>query len=169
MQHVFLLDRDQLSILDLHAGKIEELNRLNDRLMVIEQKIMEQVSELKAFHQQQKYAPALGSTSLSLDASIFFYLKISDPLYNLENDIEMTTLHEYLAPLDEFEKKFSLRDGVNHNEFHNFINHPLRHQHHCWLFHYLYDHTELGWINILRIGEIELNLRATFCLLTPEV
>jgi len=27
----------------------------------------------------------------------------------------------------------------------------------------------LGWINILRIGDIELNLRATFCLLTPEV
>jgi hypothetical protein len=30
----------------------------------------------------------------------------------------------------------------------------MRGEHHCWWFHHLYDHTHLGWEDLLRIGHI---------------
>ena len=42
----------------------------------------------------------------------------------------------------------------NHNEFRFRSDHPLKHQHHCWLLHELYDHTYLSWQDILYIKEI---------------
>lgn len=37
----------------------------------------------------------------------------------------------------------------NHNEFLFRSDHPLKHQHHCWLLHEIYDHTYLAWQDIL--------------------
>jgi hypothetical protein len=42
----------------------------------------------------------------------------------------------------------------NHNEFRFRSEHPLKHQHHCWLLHELYDHTYLAWVDILDMEEI---------------
>lgn len=42
----------------------------------------------------------------------------------------------------------------NHNEFRFRSEHPLKHQHHCWLLHELYDHTYLAWVDILDVEEI---------------
>jgi len=162
MERSFLFDPEQLPASNLHAGQIEELQRLNDRLCLIEQKIMDQAAEVRRFHQDMRMTDSISVASLQLKASVSFYLKLDDPLYDLENNIEMTTLYEYLESFAALDAPFGLCDGVNHNEFQHFPDHPLRQQHHCWLFHCLYDHTKLGWINILRIGEMELELVATF-------
>jgi hypothetical protein len=42
----------------------------------------------------------------------------------------------------------------NHNEFRFRSEHPLKHQHHCWLLHEIYDHTYLAWTDILDMEEI---------------
>lgn len=52
-------------------------------------------------------------------------------------------------------------DIANWNEYEHRENHPLRHQHHCWVFHDLYHHSfpRLGWQNILRIGDVQASTR----------
>lgn len=45
-----------------------------------------------------------------------------------------------------------------HNEYRYQTNHPLQHQHHCWLFHELYDHTYLAWQDILDMEAIWIDV-----------
>ncbi len=38
----------------------------------------------------------------------------------------------------------------------------LQAEHHCWLYHNLYDHSGLSWEDLLRIGPIEVDLKVTY-------
>jgi len=37
-------------------------------------------------------------------------------------------------------------------------NHPMKGEFHCWLYHCLYDHMNLSWDDILRIGMIWVDI-----------
>ena len=43
----------------------------------------------------------------------------------------------------------------NQNEFRNWPTHEMFGEWHCWFYHCLYDHTDLGWDEILAIDRIE--------------
>jgi hypothetical protein len=45
----------------------------------------------------------------------------------------------------------------NHNAYQH-DEHPLKNQHHCYLFHHIYDHTYLAWEDIIRIEQIWIDV-----------
>lgn len=49
----------------------------------------------------------------------------------------------------------------NHNMYQWKPDHPLRNQHHCYLLHFLYDHTILAWQDIIDIEEIWVEIELT--------
>ena len=54
---------------------------------------------------------------------------------------------------------FGLDDSVDHNLFRFEDDHPLKDTgFHCWTYHELYHHTNLGWADILRIGTIWVDI-----------
>jgi hypothetical protein len=57
---------------------------------------------------------------------------------------------------------FGIADGKNHNEYQHWDHHPMKDEHHCWLYHSLYDHAPLEWINMLRIGSIKINIEVVY-------
>ena len=48
----------------------------------------------------------------------------------------------------------------NQNEFRNWPTHEMFGEWHCWFYHCLYDHTSLGWDEILTIDKMDGNLRS---------
>ena len=68
--------------------------------------------------------------------TLFCFDKFSD-----EEDVEMLNIESWLL-------------NENHNEFQYLEHHPLSHQHHCALFHDLYDHTYLAWQDIIDVEEV---------------
>ena len=50
----------------------------------------------------------------------------------------------------------------NQNEFENWPTHEMSSEWHCWFYHCLYDHTDLGWDEILTIDRIEGKLRSWY-------
>ncbi len=73
-----------------------------------------------------------------------------------------------IAELTEYLKGISTQDHdhrwdeTNHNEFQGWASHEMRDEHHCWLYHCLYDHAHLSWEDILRIGDIWFDIKATY-------
>ena len=50
----------------------------------------------------------------------------------------------------------------NQNEFRNWPTHEMSGEWHCWFYHCLYDHTSLGWDEILTIDRMEGKLRSWY-------
>lgn len=109
-----------------------------------------------------------------MEARMEFLLDHRDPLF--ENDGGNTlyvTNHNIAYRAHGTYSDSSLIDGEidNWNEFEHQEGHPLRHQHHCWLFHDLYDHSHppLGWQNILRIGSVRASTQIRFAQSFPPL
>jgi len=93
-----------------------------------------------------------------IECDISFYLQDDDPDYDEGSDNILVKLWEDI----KFEDwAHGIGDGRNHNEYQHW-DHPMKDEHHCWLFHCLYDHTELGWINMLRIGSIWVDIKVRY-------
>jgi hypothetical protein len=66
-----------------------------------------------------------------------------------------------------------LADGVDHFETLRQDLAPFRGQHHCWLYHELYDHDygpgrpQLGFRDLLRIGQIWVDLKVAVQFVEP--
>ncbi len=88
-----------------------------------------------------------------LECSVQFFLLKDDPLWNANSD-------NIVAELDVPLKRgtggdvLDLDEGENWNEFRIWPEHPLKENHHCWLFHDLYDHTGVTWNEIMKIGSV---------------
>ena len=89
------------------------------------------------------------------DVYITFYMRKDDPDHDVIGDNILEELHEYPSKGDYDDQ---LGGGKNHNEYEGWEDHPMRDEHHCWLYHCLYDHAHLGWINILRIGSVKISM-----------
>jgi hypothetical protein len=70
-----------------------------------------------------------------------------------EDDYPLCVLRESLKGISSTSNRFrtKINDEINHNEFEYRENHPMRSEHHCWLFHCLYDHEHLSWEEIADI------------------
>jgi hypothetical protein len=50
----------------------------------------------------------------------------------------------------------------NHNEFFGKTNHFMKNEYHCWWFHCLYDHNNLEFEDILKIGKIWSDIKVYY-------
>jgi len=148
---------------DLTREQRETLVQLNLTLARTERNIKKQGQQLQV-ECQNKIADASNFISdYELDVIITFWLKESDPDFDEERDNIVAVLNESIK-----HNNFTTHLGgnKNHNEFQYWEWHSMQDEQHCWLYHCLYDHCDISWIDILRIGQVwvEFDCRLQNCI-----
>jgi hypothetical protein len=90
-----------------------------------------------------------------IEIEISFYLK-----ENEENIF--STIEEYLKNISLNKDKDIWKWSENHNEFFGRTDHFMKNEYHCWWFHCLYDHNNLGFEEILKIGKIWSDIKVYY-------
>ncbi len=156
-EYVKYKDRDEIQASDLSKKQRQELMNINKKLIEIEKVISKEFIKLNTDADKRLNDKNDWVEDYEIEAIITFYLKEDDPDYKEDDDNILVELTEYGKGERHKEKDaWGLNDGNNHNDL--FEEHPMLDEHHCWLYHSLYDHTELGWSNMLRIGSIWLDI-----------
>ena len=97
-----------------------------------------------------------------IELEVSCWLREDDPAYQEDHDNILVTLKEYLKGLRNPTQAFGIDDGMNHNECQWGDGHPMQGEFHCWLYHCLYDHTDLWFEDMLRIGHIWVDLKVLY-------
>lgn len=138
--------------------RIQIYRKINEKLYVTEKKMKND------FERLSHYCRSLVDSGYIVDYEIAFeisfYLDENDPDYtNYDDNILAILIFRWKS---EHEWNSLLSNDLNYNIFQNDSDHPLRNEHHCYLFHRLYDHTDLSWNDILRIGMVWFEIKTTF-------
>lgn len=155
-----LLPERALSVTDMTPEQRVRLEKLNHQLIKIEKNIVSEALPQIKILQARVNDPDDWLQDYECDCKLRFSLRHDDASYD-EEDSEnvIVDLREYLKVLEDKEEHWGMADGNNHNEFEHWETHPMHSEFHCWLFHCLYDHTHIGWANILRIGEVWIDIQ----------
>ena len=150
--YVPYLERD-LKAEDLSVPQFKILAQLNSELAVIGRLIESEMTTLISAGEKRIGDPDDWVEDFEVDGRITFILRKEDPAFNEDDDNILVELAA--CPF------VYLGDELNHNEFQNW-DHAMKDEFHCWLYHCLYDHTDLDWINILRIGSIWIDVKIEY-------
>ncbi len=138
------------------------LVNLNTRLTEIEQQYKKEARALIEMMNAKVESDAVWIHDYEIECKIHFNLNPSDPAYNEDEDNIMAVVREFLGMLIRFGKNEADSSIENWNEYHiPDLDNPDQEEHHCWLFHQLYDHSELSWADLLRIGSIWVDVNLT--------
>jgi hypothetical protein len=145
---------------DITPEQRKTLMNLNARLMQIEKDLLNESMPKIETLQKRVDDPDDWLEDFECECKLRFSLRTDDLDYD-EEDSEnvIIELKEYMK--GHVRGEFGMADGVNHNEFERWEGHPMREEFHCWLYHCLYDHTHIGWVNMLRIGEVWIDIEFT--------
>lgn len=129
----------------------ERLKELNAKLSVIEKQIHTTAVRLDTALQYEMKNGIEGLLDYDLMAEI--------ACYNGEEDAEpLCILREPLHGISlPDEKEYCVGDGMNHNAL-NMLD-CMKGEHHCWLFHCLYDHTKLEWEQMASIQTFSVDIK----------
>ncbi|QXP90933.1 hypothetical protein [Methylococcus capsulatus] len=139
----------------LSPAESAALRRLNAYLAELENLIVKEAIAADRAMQARKHDPADPMNDYELEAVITYHLRQDDPEYRSDDDNILAEQTEYLTgiSLDAGGRlRTLLADGQNHND------HPEG-ETHCWLYHDLYDHRNLDWADMLRIGLVWLDIK----------
>lgn len=139
--------------------QIVQLQRLNKKLADIEGKLKIDILNLHLIAEERVEDALDWIEDYEIDIYITFTLKEDDYYYDEDLDNILVQLTEYPA---KYLGITHISDGMNHSEFQHWDNHIMKKEHHCWLYHCLYDHTDLGWVDILRIGSIWVDINIEY-------
>lgn len=163
MEPAKMYDEYALDIDELTAEQLQFIRDLNQKLIEIEKSVLsEALPQLQILKERLK-DPDDWLTDIEVEARIQYFLSESDPLYDDDRDNvlyeQIRNLKGILGEYDFYQQRFDedywgMNDGNNHNLFETSRTHPFKGEYHCWLFHCLYDHSHIGWVNILRIDGI---------------
>ena len=143
---------------ELSLAQLQYLQRLNAQLVVIEQQVKREALDLIAQLDARVHHPDDWLADYELELEVSFWLREDDPAYQEDDDNILVTLKEYLTLLRVPDYDCGLDDGINHNAFQQRDGHPMQGECHCWVYHRLYDHTDLWFDDMLRIGHIWVNM-----------
>lgn len=147
-----------LCVEQLQPEQLAQLSRLNARLKAIEQQIVTQVQpQLDALNARVE-DPNDWLEDYECECVLMFSIGKNDPDYSENSDNFIVKEKIYILK-DEPVYESLLINGTNWNMFEHKENHPMRDEHHCHLYHSLYDHHDLGWINLLRIDEVWMDIK----------
>jgi hypothetical protein len=152
------LDTSGSNFEELYSSeKIQIYRGINDKLWEIEKQIRKDVE--RHFRQCESMVSDGSIDDWEMSCSICFYLDENDPDFMQDDDNILANL-KFDAKLEfQFQEDWGLFDGNNHNEYRRIDGHPLQGEHHCFLFHQLYDHTELDWDDLPRIDSIWVDIK----------
>jgi len=147
---------------DLSKEQRTFLQNLNKRLMKLEQLVYKEFESLSLEGDKRIADPEDWVEDYELECDFIFILKEDDQKYDPDNENILIILQE---EGNDFYKnhEFGIMDGMNHNPYFSPEETDTDEENfHCWLYHYLYDHTKLGWANTLRIGKIWIDINMTY-------
>jgi hypothetical protein len=145
---------------DLSPDQRHQLQRLNDRLAVIEQHIQREATTLNTHLQARVQDPTDWFSDYEIELEVTVCLREDDPAFQEDDDNILATLRERLKGSAQHD--FGIDDGINHNAFQQMDGHPMQGEVHCWLYHCLYDHTDLWFDEMLRIGRIWVDIQVWY-------
>ena len=118
-----------------------KLNSINERLYDLERRVVPRAKQINMSVKDVKEA-------WDHECSLLLYFYSKDEL--------LMRYRQFMNHIDDY---FYTE---NQNEFENWPTHEMSSEWHCWFYHCLYDHTDLGWDEILTIDRIEGKLRSWY-------
>jgi len=157
-------DQHKLRAEDLSTEQRQFLVNLNSKLTDIEKGIRMEGQAL--IDQLEKRVKDTNDwlEDYEIDCYMTFHLKEDDPGYDEDNDnilVELVVIVGF-GSLKSGRSKWGIADGNDHNTLHGLVKCSMVDEYHCYLYHSLYDHTDLGWINMLRIGMIWVDIKVQY-------
>ena len=152
-------DQHKLRAEDLSTEQRQFLVNLNSKLTDIEKGIRMEGQAL--IDQLEKRVKDTNDwlEDYEIECYLTFHLKKDDPDYDEDNDNILVELSACVVPTRLKKKEWGIADGNDHNTLHSLVKCSMVDEYHCYLYHSLYDHTDLGWINMLRIGTIWIDIK----------
>jgi hypothetical protein len=155
-------DRYKLKAEDLSEEQRQFLVMLNSKLTDIEKGIKREGQALIDQLEKRVNDTHDWMEDYEIKCYITFYLKEDDPNYDEDNDNILVELSCNVVPTKLEKEEWGIADGNDHNTLHGLVKCSMVDEYHCYLYHSLYDHTDLGWINMLRIGLIWVDIKVRY-------
>lgn len=132
------------------------LGTLNDCLRQVEEKYSLILRTKRSKLQARVADPSDWLAGFNLKCVITFYLREDDEGFEKDDDNILTEIHEWYVERDEDDPDWGF--GATH------IDHAEKRdcflgESHCYLYRQLYDHTRLGWRDLLRIGSMYVEIK----------
>jgi hypothetical protein len=155
-----------MSTMSWHALSPEQqqyLQSINAHLTRIEHQFKAAALAMSAELNARVEAPEDWLCDYEIELGVSFWLRQDDPAYREDDDNIMVTLHERLTHRRE-DDTFSIGDGRNYNGVppDSGLAPTLGTEPHCWLYHRLYDDSDLTWNDLLRIGHIWVDMQVIY-------
>jgi len=150
----------------LSLAEISRLRLLNEKLAQIQ--TWGQARAVRCLQDYPGSAEKVGAPSrtvgewsedIDLEAEVTCMLRRDHPEFDPEDDNYVTALWSHWA----------VQQGLWPSRYRNWnsfwawkVDHPFRSDHHCWLFHTLYEHAmSRNWDRMLDIGELWIDVKTT--------
>ena len=146
----------------LSPDQRQYLQQLNARCMTIERQVTQEALALFAQLDARVQDPEDWLSDYEIELEVRFWLREDDPAYQEGYDNILATRREDLKLQRGLPEHFGIDDGINHNVFQGMDGHPMQGEFHCWLYHCLYDHTDLWFNDMLSIGHIWVELQVLY-------
>ena len=105
-------------------------------------------------------------TEFNLEYAVSFYLRDDDSEYEEDDDNILMKIEEIYSDSKKGAEDWGFgATHVDHAEPREYFSG----EHHCYLYHQLYDHCHLDWHDLFRIGSIyiDIKIEEQTCLRTP--
>jgi hypothetical protein len=137
----------------LTLEELQELEILNARLKNLGTKLLSETITIDTQLSKRVEDKNDILDDYELEIRLEFYLKNEDTM--------LIFLVEHLKGISKDNSK-QLRFEENHNEFLGWENHPMKDENHSWWYHCLYDHTDLGFKDMAKIGIIWSDIEVSY-------
>ena len=134
------------------------LVNLNNRLSENEQQLKKEALTIIDTMNERLEDNADWINDYEIECTVYFYLNENDPAYSDEEDNLLAEFTEGVGLLRYADHSLlASTDNWNDCSIPD-MDDPDKNEHHCWFYHQLYDHSKLSWENMLRIGDIWVDI-----------
>jgi hypothetical protein len=142
--------------------QLPKLHALNERLKKLERVLLDEAIKLDKALKARVDDKDDCLDDYEIELQLSFYLLESDERFIENEDNILASIDEYLKGVSLDVTKTRQRWGSNHNEFRRREGHPMQGEEHCWWFHSLYDHKDMSFEDMLRIGMIWSDIKVAY-------
>jgi hypothetical protein len=137
------------------------LVNLNNRLSEIEKQLKKEALEIIKTMNKRLEDDADWINDYGIKCTVEFYLNENDPEYSDEEDNLQAEFDECVGLLRYADHSLLASDKNWNDTSIADMDNPDQLEHHGWFYHQLYDHAKLSWDNMLRIGDIWVDIKIT--------
>jgi hypothetical protein len=134
---------------------------LNNRLSEIEQRLKKEALEIINSVNKRIEDDADWINDYEIECTVEFYLREDDPAYSDDEDNILAEFTEGISILRYAARSLLASDRNWNDTGITDMDNPDRREHHCWFYHQLYDHAKISWDDVLRIGDIWVDINLT--------